>query len=176
MGGRRDFVIDGVFEGWYGRLVRAMRRRLGDGDDAEDVVQEAFVRLVEADEGDGRPDNAAAWLFRVAGRLASDRRRGEERRARIARGLALDTGEGAAPDGAIERAETIAVVREVLGSLGERDRQLLLLHHSGLSYREIAERIAVAPASVGSLLTRAHRRFLAAYDARVLKGSRSALP
>jgi RNA polymerase sigma-70 factor, ECF subfamily len=108
--------------------------------------------------------------------LASDQRRGTERRARIARGLALDEGEGSRPDREVERAETVALVRAVLATLGERDRQLLLLHHSGLSYREIAERIGVAPASVGSLLTRAHRRFLAAYDARAVRGSRSVLP
>jgi RNA polymerase sigma-70 factor (ECF subfamily) len=50
--------------------------------------------------------------------------------------------------------------------LPPRDQHLLLLHHGGASYREIAQALDVAPGSVGSLLTRAHRRFLLCYESR----------
>ena len=56
-------------------------------------------------------------------------------------------------------------MQRALNALASRDRQLLLLHHDGLSYREIAVRLTLAPSSVGSLLTRAHRRFLVSYEA-----------
>jgi RNA polymerase sigma factor (sigma-70 family) len=166
--------VEQLFAQWYGRLVASIRRRLGDGDDAEDVAQEAFVRLL--DEGAPAPFNARAWLFTVARRLASDRQRATRRRERLAL-LPSASAHGDSPDPAlaVERAEAVAAVREVLAGLTERERQLLLLHHDGYSYREIAARIGVSPASVGSLLTRAHRRFLAAYDASAT-GSRSALP
>jgi RNA polymerase sigma-70 factor, ECF subfamily len=156
-------AVDGLFERWYGRLVASMRRRLGDGDDAEDVAQEAFVRLLD----EAPPKNARAWLFTVAARLAADRHRSARRRQRLA--LHRSDRLGVAPSGepadeAVERAEAIDTVRAALGLLTEREQQLLLLHHDGLSYRAIAERLGVAPASIGSLLTRAHRRFLAVYD------------
>jgi DNA-directed RNA polymerase specialized sigma24 family protein len=47
-----------------------------------------------------------------------------------------------------------------LKALDVRDQQLLLLHHAGLAYREIAAELGVAPSSIGALLTRARRRFL----------------
>jgi RNA polymerase sigma factor (sigma-70 family) len=147
-----------LFELWYDRLVASVRRRLDDRDDAEDVAQEAFVRLL----GEETPRDPPAWLFAVAGRLVIDRQRAAARRARIAARL----GPELVVDDSAERAETVAMVRAVLAQLPERDRQLLLLHHDGASYREIAARLGLSPASIGSLLTRAHRRFLAAHDAR----------
>jgi RNA polymerase sigma-70 factor, ECF subfamily len=177
--------LERLFEEWYGRLVAAVRRRFGDGgdvDDAEDVAQEAFVRLLDEQP----PENARAWLFTVAARLATDRHRAAARRRRITlhRGDGLDFGGspsrvGDSADEAVERAETVAGVRAVLALLAERERQLLLLHHAGFSYREVAAQLGVAPASVGSLLTRAHRRFVSVYDERFKASqseSRSARP
>jgi RNA polymerase sigma-70 factor (ECF subfamily) len=47
----------------------------------------------------------------------------------------------------------------VLRQMKERDAQLLILRHSGLSYREIAAALDVAPGSVGTLLARAEAEF-----------------
>jgi RNA polymerase sigma-70 factor, ECF subfamily len=157
--------MDRLFTSWYARLVASVRRRLGDADDAEDVAQEAFVRLL-----DEEPDDPPAWLFTVAGHLTIDRQRSKTRRDRIAAHRGGDLGPSASSHESaqqrLERAETVEAVRSILRGLPERDQQLLLLHHDGVPYREIADRLGLAPSSVGSLLTRAHRRFLAAYDAR----------
>jgi RNA polymerase sigma-70 factor, ECF subfamily len=158
--------MDRLFTSWYARLVASVRRRLRDADDAEDVAQEAFVRLL-----DEKPDDPPAWLFTVAGRLTTDRQRSKTRRDRIAAHRAHELGPsapGEAADQRLERAETVETVRSILRGLPDRDQQLLLLHHEGVSYREIADRLGLAPSSIGSLLTRAHRRFLAAYDARAM--------
>src|SRR5580692_9519630 len=72
--------IAGLFETWYPRLVRSARKRLGSADDAEDVAQEAFVRLLGEE-----PHDSPAWLFTVAGRLAIDHRRASVRRERFGR-------------------------------------------------------------------------------------------
>jgi len=50
-------------------------------------------------------------------------------------------------------------VREVLAEMDQRQAQLLLLRHSGVSYREIAAALDMAPTSVGTLLARAEREF-----------------
>jgi RNA polymerase sigma-70 factor (ECF subfamily) len=146
------------FEEWYPRLVRHLRVRLEDPDQAEDIAQEAFVRLL-----DHTPDDPVAWLYSVAIHLATDQ-------ARVARGrarhLSLIRAERAAdadpgPEHPMLHAEMVSRVRRVLNELSDRDRELLLLHHEGWRYREIAERLGVAPSSVGPLLTRALRRFAA---------------
>jgi RNA polymerase sigma-70 factor (ECF subfamily) len=136
-------------------LVGAIYRRLGSRDDAEDVAQDAFIRLL-----DQRPRDPSAWLFTVAGRLATDNQRASARRER----LAHTSPDLAAPaDEALLQREVIESVRRVLQAMPERDRQLLLLHHDGVRYREIASTLGLAESSIGSLLTRAHRRFLSDY-------------
>jgi RNA polymerase sigma-70 factor (ECF subfamily) len=150
-----------VFETWYPRLVRRLALRLGDTDQAEDLAQEAFVRLLSA-----APRDPVAWLFTVGANLAADHARVAQGRARH---LALIGGElrrGGEddPEAALLQAEAMARVRRALAGLPERDRTLLLLHHDGVRYRDIARHTGVAPSSVGSLLTRAQRRFVKCYE------------
>jgi RNA polymerase sigma-70 factor (ECF subfamily) len=64
----------------------------------------------------------------------------------------------------LQRAEERARVRAVLARLPERQGKLLLLRHAGLSYAEIAASLEIAPGSVGTLLARAERAFLALYE------------
>jgi RNA polymerase sigma factor (sigma-70 family) len=154
--------ITGLFEIWYPRLVRSLRERLGSADDAEDVVQEAFVRLLGE-----QPRDSRAWLFTVASRLAIDHRRASVRRERFAAGPRWERTDDppASADDDLLRDERVASVRRVLETLRPRDRDLLLFHHAGVSYREIAKRLGVARSSVGPLLARAHRRFVVRYKA-----------
>ena len=57
------------------------------------------------------------------------------------------------------RERAIQRVREALGVLSQRDREMLLLRQEGFSYREIAEVAGVSPRSVGTILARALQRF-----------------
>ena len=68
------------------------------------------------------------------------------------------------PDRPVERAEDVTRVRAALEGLSERDREMLLARYEGFRYREIAEAFDVAPGSVGTLLARAERRFVSAYE------------
>jgi RNA polymerase sigma-70 factor (ECF subfamily) len=147
--------IDRLFHTWYPRLVARITRRLGSRDEAEDVAQDAFIRLL-----DHEPDDPPAWLFTVAGRLTTDSQRSGERRQR----LVIESEMEPPVDEALIRAEQRATVQRVLDGLPHRDRQLLLMYHDGMRYREIASQLGIAESSVGSLLTRAHRRFLSAYQ------------
>ena len=65
----------------------------------------------------------------------------------------------------MQRRERMAPVREALGHLTEREREILLMRHGGFSYREIADAVGVAPSSVGTLLARAERNFVNVYIA-----------
>jgi RNA polymerase sigma-70 factor (ECF subfamily) len=150
-----------LFEREYPSLVRFLYRHLGDRDQAEDLAQEAFVRLLGQ-----RPRNPRAWLYTVALNLVRDAARGEVRRARHLRYLAVEQESGKTPsaEAAVLRDEARTLVRRVLSALSERDRTLLLLWEEGTPYRQISEILGVAPSSVGPLLVRAQRRFLKHYD------------
>jgi len=148
--------------------VHALGRRTDNRDDAEDAAQEAFVRLLDAD-----PRNPRAWLYTVASNLARDRSRRTSRLTSLSRAQGL-ADVSADPEVDLVRAERRRSVQVVLAMLPLRDRHLLLLHHGGASYREIAHALGIAPGSVGSLLTRAHRRFLICYESRYDQADTSA--
>lgn len=148
-----------LFKSLYPRLLDAARRRLRDADAAEDVVQEAFVRLL-----DEEPREPAAWVTTVARRLAIDHHRAEQRRERKHFRAQPVEATSLGPDEWLDREQRVATVRRVLERLTPSDRQLLVLYHEGHSYKEIAKQLGVAPSSIGPLLVRAHKRFLACYQ------------
>jgi RNA polymerase sigma-70 factor, ECF subfamily len=156
-----------LFERHYPSLVWYLHGRLGDRDLAEDLAQEAFVRLIE------KPPRAPdAWLYVVAGNLARDAQRSEGRRLRH---LAIVDGQDRTADAAdpapsaeaaMCSAEESALVQDTLAMLPERDAALLMMRADDVSYREIAAAIGVAPTSVGPLLSRAQQRFIRALGVR----------
>jgi RNA polymerase sigma-70 factor (ECF subfamily) len=156
-----------LFERHYPSLVWYLHGRLGDRDLAEDLAQEAFVRLI-----DKPPREPDAWLYVVAGNLARDAQRGELRRSRhlaivdAANGSAELPDPAPGADAAMCVAEESALVQETLGLLPERDAALLVMRADDVSYREIAAAIGVAPTSVGPLLARAQHRFIRALGKR----------
>lgn len=155
--------FDTVFETLYPSLFRYLHRLTGDEDVAEDIAQEAFVRLLRQTlpEAEVRP-----WLFTVAMNLVRDRARKSERRRRLLVSAPPLVARPNMPDEDMERTQRIGAVRDVLDRLPERDRQLLLMREEGFKYDEIATVIGVAPASVGTLIARALRKFVSAYEAR----------
>ena len=132
-------------------------RRVVDHAEAEDVVQEAFVRLT-TDPVLARPDGEiTAWLRRTSLNLAFNRARDVSRwRARTER---AETAEPRDPAAEAIRSEERAMVRAVLDELPEKQRSCLLLRHAGYSYLEIAETLAMPASSVGTTLARAERAF-----------------
>jgi RNA polymerase sigma-70 factor, ECF subfamily len=155
--------FDGLFQRLYPSLFRYLHRLTGDADAAEDVAQESFVRLLRQNLTE---DEVRPWLFTVAMNLVRDRARKTDRRQRLLTGAPQLVKPGPLPDEDLERSERIAAVRSVLDTLPERDRQLLLMREEGFKYEEIAQVVGVAPASVGTLIARALRRFVEAYRAR----------
>lgn len=154
---------DALFQRLYPSLFRYLHRLTGDADIAEDVAQEAFVRLLRQSltEPEVRP-----WLFTVAMNLVRDSARKVERRHRLLTTAPALVTPTRMPDENVERSERIESVRLVLDRLPDRDRQLLLMREEGFKYEEIAAVVGVAPASVGTLIARAVRRFVDLYQTR----------
>jgi RNA polymerase sigma-70 factor (ECF subfamily) len=161
--------FEALFRARYGELYSLSYRLLGDHGEAEDVVQETFLRL------DGQPvlhrpaEEVAAWLRRVCLNTTYNRLRGQRRAtARLARAGRLQRADEEADDGGgplldVLRTEQQQAVRQALATLPERQRACLLLRHAGFSYAEIAATLDLAVGSVGVLLARGERAFRDAY-------------
>lgn len=167
--------FDALFTRYYGTVYGVLFRLTGEKAEAEDLAQETFLRLYHT-LNDSRQtlDNVGGWLYRVATRLgynalrAARRRAGHEQAAAEPEGArTLDPADKAA------RAEERRAVRAALAELAPQQAQLLMLRQAGLSYKELALALGIAPASVGTLLARAERAFEAKYQA---KGGHDAHP
>ncbi|HEX8432925.1 MAG TPA: sigma-70 family RNA polymerase sigma factor [Longimicrobium sp.] len=158
---------DGIFRRLYPSLFRYLYRLAGDSDAADDMAQEAFVRLL----GRRLPEEEARlWLFTVATNLFRDRTRMSRRRERILTTHPPAPSGFPRPDEALERSRAVQEVRAALTKIAPRDQQMLLMREEGFRYDEIAKAAGVAPGSVGTLLARAARRFAAAYEQPGEKG------
>jgi RNA polymerase sigma-70 factor (ECF subfamily) len=127
--------------------------------DAEDVVQETFLKLLAHLQQRGSDPNLRGWLFTVAAHACRDRQRFRIRWRPWA--PAYDS--AVQPVDAAAEAEEQRIAAASLQALGERDRLLLALRAQGLSYREIAAASGIQAGSVGTLLARALQRWERAY-------------
>lgn len=161
-----ELDFDSLFLAHYDGVYRLIYRIVGAREDAEDLAQETFLRLARQRFRSDQEHNVRAWLCRVATNLAYNLLRGEARRTRRQDQFFRQAMPDAAdPTEVALREDEQAAVRRVLAGLPERQAQLLLLRHAGLSYRELAEAAGVAPGSVGTLLARAEAAFEKAYRA-----------
>lgn len=164
--------FDALFAQLYPELFGLVYRVVGERMDTEDILQEAFLKLSNEPELQARPDGeVAAWLRRVGLNLAFNRLRSARRaRARLERVGRLERrdeepidSELGGPSSTIVRREEREAVRRALAEVPERQRECLLLRHSGYSYAEIAATLDIAIGSVGVLLSRAEHAFRAQY-------------
>jgi RNA polymerase sigma-70 factor (sigma-E family) len=133
------------------RLVGLLALYVGEAALAEELAQEALVRLCQHWPRVRRMERPAGWLTRVALNLArsSWRRRAAERRA-LAR-LAPPVGETADPDVAL-----ILAVRGAVAALPERQRRALVLrYYAHRSVAEVAAEMGCAEGTVKSLTHKA---------------------
>ena len=139
-----------VFHGSYRRLVVQLYGVTGDLGEAEDVVQEAFVRASSALARFAQADNPEAWLRTVALNLHRNRIRkvrGWVRARRVA--------ESARPAALPGLEEHLDVVR-ALRRLPAQHREVLALHYlADLPVAEVAEALQVPEGTVKSRLSRA---------------------
>jgi len=143
-----------LFEEHHAALFRYLVRLTGDEDLAEDVAQEAFVRLVTRPP---REESLRAWLFTVATNLVRALANSTRRQKVLLESAALRAGPEPWTDPA-ERAqasETRSRVREALDTLSEKERTVLLMREEGFSHREIAEAVGTTTGSVGTMIARA---------------------
>jgi RNA polymerase sigma-70 factor (ECF subfamily) len=168
--GDRPFDAAG-FRAFYEATARplwAYLSRTATPDLADDLVQEAFYRLLRSDFVPESDAHAKNYLYRIATHLVRDHfRRVRRRRAAGEVDAGKEPGDPAgreptAADAPGRRVRLRSDLRRFLDRLSPRDRRLLWLAHvEGASHREIAEVLEVGEPSVRVLVFRARRRLAA---------------
>ena len=130
-------------------------QRLGDLEDAEDVAQEAFVRVFQAIPRFRGQSAFSTWLYRIVTNLCLGNRR--RRRATVE----LDAvKEPTAPDSPSRQVTEVLLTRQVLAAMPPDFRAILLLRdQEGLSYTEIAAALRLPMGTVRSRLSKARMAF-----------------
>lgn len=130
-------------------LLRLACTRLGSAADAEDAVQEAFLRLLTARPAFRDREHEKAWLIRTTLQRAGDIRRRAERRS-----LPLEEiTEPAAPE------SPGSELRSAVRALPEKYGAVIHLHYyEGYSIKEIAKLLGLPAATVGTRLARGRER------------------
>ena len=125
-------------------------------DEAQDVVQDAFVSLQRHLSSGGDQENIRGWLFRVAHNQARNRQTSYDRRF----GEALDgkkdlQANDATPEEVVLEKEKFRRLAAGIQALTNSERECLLLRAGGLRYREIGEVLGIATSTVGDTVERA---------------------
>lgn len=140
----------------YDAVYRVVWRVMGGPDDAEDVTQEAFLKLWQAPHA--LRDGAAvkSWLMRVAGNLAIDRSR--RRRPQTVDELPDLADDSPSQHLSMSRAQVAAAVDGAIAELPDRQRlALVLTYYEHLGNQQTAEVMDLSVDAVESLLSRARR-------------------
>jgi RNA polymerase sigma-70 factor (ECF subfamily) len=139
-----------AWQRYHSPVREKCRRVLGDGDEANDVAQETFIRFWKHDGG--RTDDARlalAWLYRTATNLAVDRLRQRALRSREVPGAATETANLEATTASRQLLERLA------GKASEDELQAAVLNRvDGLTQPEVAEVLNVSERTVRRLLER----------------------
>lgn len=138
-----------LYSASYPRLVGVLALAAGSRPEAEEVVQEAFVRLLKAWPAVSAYDDPEAWVRKVSFRLLSNRLRTARNGIRAVVRLG---GPPPAPAPTGDRVDTA----RALATLPVGQRQVVVLHHLvGLSVDEVAAELGIAGGTVKSRLSRA---------------------
>ena len=138
--------LTAVFEAEEGPLLRFAFGLTGRREVAEDLVQEAFLRL---HAHWAEVENARAWLFRCVRNLALNHLRDHSREVSEEAGWAATSAERP-PDAAVGRMEAVGMVRMLVAELPESDRELVRLkYEEDLKYQEISRRTGMSVGNVG---------------------------
>lgn len=175
-----DDGVTGAFEADRSRLIAIATRAVGNRADAEDIVQEAWVRLARQEAG--AIENVSAWLTTVVGRLSIDVLRTRTAKAEIPYEMNLaelavaedEIGDTAPEDSALQADAVGIALLVVLGTLGPDERLAFVLHDLfAVPFAEIGPILGKSADAAKMAASRARRKVHGARDTVVPRSSRA---
>lgn len=151
-------------------IYRFLVRSLGSTADAEDILQETFLRAFRHANSFDPHYSISTWLFTIARRLAINASQARSRRIHLFTEHPQHTGDderepeiytdvaetGPTPEEQLSKKELGARLQEAIARLPERQRSALLLtYYEGLSYQEVSRVVGTSLSSVESAIYRA---------------------
>ncbi len=142
-----------TYNKYYPELIRYGRQLNIDKQDIEDLTHETFIRYYKETSKNIKIENPRAWLYKVLYNLVITKKN-----ARTLHESKIDEMTHAEDIQDIDeeraKAERKTLVFKTLHRLPVKEKNLLLLYHNGLKYKEIAEILEIKPNSVGTYLVR----------------------
>jgi len=153
----RDLLAQ-YFETHRERLHAVALRMLGSSHEADDAVQEAWLRLSRTDPD--AVDNLAGWLTTVVARISLDMLRARARKGEIPPDPAPEPAAATSPEDEALLADSVGLaLLVVLDSLAPAERLAFVLHDMfGVPFEEIAPIVGRTPVATRQLASRARRR------------------
>ena len=149
-----------LFDELRAGLFRYLRWRGSTAEEADDAIQETFLRLYTHLSAGGSRENLRAWVFRVAGNLVRDDRKSGRRR--FSQPLDAEcvasnswTDPGAGPEQQAISEECTRRLHAAIGRLPVLERECLALRGEGFRYREIGGILGIGTSTVADVLRRA---------------------
>lgn len=149
------------FSDYHLALNRYFRRRVSHREDAEDLAQEVYLRLLRAEPSDGAIRNPEAYLYTVAVNLLRERAALARRRGENASLDSVDEsvmGVAAIAEDDIDRAAREKRLAEIVQALPPKFRAVIVMHyHHGLNYQDMAKHFGVTPHAIKKYVGQALR-------------------
>ena len=144
------------------RLFTTMLAQVGCRHDAEEIVQESFIKAIQHLPSFQHQSLLYTWLYRIAWNTSVSRSRKHRNEVSLESSGAESTSsapESFEPHIPLERGERVALLRRALAGIESRHRRILLLREfDELSYQEIANTLSIPLGTVRSRLARARDR------------------
>ncbi len=146
-------------------LISFIARFTGDRDSAEDIAQEAFLRVFKAAKDYKPQAKFRTWLFTIATNFCLNEIRGSKNNPKLVdylelneKGFSIVAPDAFSPQRAAENAELSTAVRKAIRNLPENQRiAILLRQYSDFSYSEISKIMGLSIPAVESLIQRARQ-------------------
>jgi RNA polymerase sigma-70 factor, ECF subfamily len=154
---READVTHALFERHARQIYNYCLHQLSSREEAEDAVQTTFMNAFRGLKRGIVPEVEQAWLFKIAENVCLSRRRSSWRRGRVESPNDFEVLQEIVPSRG-SRADELIGLEDALEAMPENQRRAILLREwQGLSYREIADELAISQAAVETLIFRARR-------------------
>lgn len=167
---REPRAMNRFFDAYYDRVRAYVMHLLRDASTADDLAQDAFLRLHRALDRLDPARDPTPWVFTIVTNVVRDYWRSRSYRS-AGRQVSIDEAwelpaphEAAAPDRRVERREAAGAIRLALARLSPADREILLLRaYQQLETAEVVEVLGISPEAARQRYSRAVKRLGVVY-------------